>query len=195
MIDVQKEISKHHPAHMGGEIEEKILDFAISRAVDAFAKEIQRLGKFQFKTGQQLEEVIALLEEEKELSDVLREYKNRIKAFDEERESMFRSIMILGDALEDVYRYVLRSESKEWIEQLEMVWKNAGEQLAFCGISRVEGTGQPFNPEYQTAVKVEDRPGFESGQVLEVIRSGYLYRGAVVRKAEVIVNKITQEDF
>lgn len=76
MIDVQKEIIKHHTVYMGGEIEEQILDFAVSRAVDAFAREIQKVGKFQFKTGQQLEEAIALLEEEKELSAVLREYKN-----------------------------------------------------------------------------------------------------------------------
>lgn len=194
MIDVQKEISKHHPVRTGGEMEGKIFSSAISRAVDAFAVEIQRLGKFQFRADQQLEEVITLLEEEKELSAILREYRNSMKDFEDEREAILGGIIVLGDALEDMYRYVLRSKSKEWIEQLEMVWEKAGEQLALCGISRVEGTGQPFKPEYQTVVKVEDRPGFESGQVLEVLRSGYLYRGVVVRKAEVIVNKILQED-
>lgn len=52
-------------------------------------------------------------------------------------------------------------------------------------IQRIETVGRPVNPERMTVIEIVDDPGRPAGEVVEEIRSGYTWRGRVLRYAEV----------
>ncbi len=57
------------------------------------------------------------------------------------------------------------------------------------GIERIETVGMPFNPSYMTAVAVEHTGGSPVNQVVEEIAPGFLYKGEIVKLAEVRISK------
>ena len=51
----------------------------------------------------------------------------------------------------------------------------------------MEAQGQLFDPNLHEAVTNEDNPDFESGQIIEVVKQGYLIGDRVLRPAVVRV--------
>lgn len=192
MIDVNREISKYHPIYMNKKEVEDSAGHAIGMILKTVTDEIQKFEKRQFMTVQKIEEIFAIIEDEKELTGALRECKKMLQTVEEEKQCIIQGVITLGDALEDIYRYALRTEEESWKQQLEVVWGKTGERLSLFGISRIEGKGQMFMPEFQVAQKVENHPDLPHGQVIDVLRAGYLYRGVLIRKAEVVVNNNLQ---
>lgn len=57
------------------------------------------------------------------------------------------------------------------------------------GVERIETVGTPFNPSYMTAVAVEHTGRCPANQVVEEIAPGFLYKGEIVKLAEVRISK------
>ena len=57
------------------------------------------------------------------------------------------------------------------------------------GIRRIEGAGNAFDSRLHVAQEVKEYPGVSDGQILDIIKSGYLLGETIVRKAEVVVNR------
>jgi len=72
-------------------------------------------------------------------------------------------------------------------EGIEMVQKNLYSSLESAGLKKIDPVGKPFDPSQQEAVdKVQ---GFSSGPdiVVEELRTGYSFRGRVIRPSMVRV--------
>ncbi len=54
-------------------------------------------------------------------------------------------------------------------------------------------TGEQFNPKTMHAIATASKPELQTGIVLEELHRGFLYRGKVLRLAEVKVNKINTD--
>lgn len=52
-------------------------------------------------------------------------------------------------------------------------------------VRRIECNGLPVDPERMTVVEAVDAPGMEPGRVVDEVRRGYIWRGRVLRYAEV----------
>lgn len=57
------------------------------------------------------------------------------------------------------------------------------------GITRIETAGMPFDPAYMTAVGVEHTDRHPVNQVIEEIAPGFLYKGEIIKLAEVKIAK------
>lgn len=74
-------------------------------------------------------------------------------------------------------------------EQLAPLAKNFDKLLSSLGLSMIESQpGTEFNPDFHEAVSVEDGEG-ETEVIIETLRPGYLYEGAVLRPAMVKVGR------
>ena len=54
----------------------------------------------------------------------------------------------------------------------------------------IPAVGLLFNENYHDCVDIKNNPEKEDFEVLEVLRKGYVYKGKVIRAAEVIINRI-----
>lgn len=61
--------------------------------------------------------------------------------------------------------------------------------LAQEGVERIECRGRAFDPEVMAAVATEQDPAQPAGAIIEEIARGYLWRGELLRCAQVKVNK------
>jgi molecular chaperone GrpE len=59
------------------------------------------------------------------------------------------------------------------------------------GVELLEPEGERFDPEVAEAVMMRDAPADQDGHVVEVLRSGYVFDGKVLRAAQVVVGRKT----
>ena len=83
-------------------------------------------------------------------------------------------------------------EGKVVSEGIKMVYRNLNSVMKTSGLRRIEAVGMPFDPRLHEAVEKVDGSG-ESDRVVGEIRSGYTFRGQVLRpsmvKVEVAMKK------
>jgi molecular chaperone GrpE len=77
-------------------------------------------------------------------------------------------------------------EGKVVTEGIKMVYRNLSSVMKTTGLRRIEAVGTPFDPRLHEAVEKVDGSG-ESDRVVEEIRSGYTFRGQVLRPSMVKV--------
>ena len=157
--------------------------------LEVFAQEVKRFGKEQYKTTSQLEELLIQMEEQAEGDNAKQVLEQQLKNTSEEKSQLLLALLTSADALEEVYRFAQKNATDDWQKQLALQWERLGKALMFCGLMRIEGIGDPYQPQTQVATGVSSDPTLPEEVVLTIIKSGYVYRGQLLRKAEVIVNK------
>jgi len=71
-------------------------------------------------------------------------------------------------------------------EGIRMVYRNLSSVMKTAGLKRIEAVGTPFDPRLHEAVEKVDGEG-ETDRVVGEIRSGYTFRGQVLRPSMVKV--------
>jgi len=69
---------------------------------------------------------------------------------------------------------------------LELTFKQLLKVAADNGLSVLDPTGQPFNPEHHQAISQAEAAGAEPGSVVQVFQKGYLLNGRLLRPALVV---------
>lgn len=77
------------------------------------------------------------------------------------------------------------SEGASWAEGIELVYRKFLAALESEGVVPMQVEGVQFDPNLHEAISQEPNEEFESGQVVEVLRSGYLLGERVLRPASV----------
>ena len=75
-------------------------------------------------------------------------------------------------------------------QQLRLMKEQMVEKLSLTGITVLGIEGVPYNSAYYQPIGTECNLEKAEGEILKVIKKGYTYKGKLLRKAEVIVNKI-----
>ncbi len=187
MIDFKKELEKYDFFVVDPEFSGYFNETA--RVIEAVAANIRRIGKEISNTSIQLEEVLSYHAEEKEKDRYIAEQKEKLAACGKEKLSLVLGLVAVVDQLEDMYRYAQKNEQDGWFRQMRLLWQETASILLRQGIIRIEGENTLFDPWLQTAVLIKEDNNLPDGMVLEVVRSGYVYRSELLRKAQVIVNK------
>ena len=76
-------------------------------------------------------------------------------------------------------------EGAFWAEGIELVYRKFLAALESEGVVTMQVAGQQFDPNLHEAISQEPNEEFESGQVIEVLRNGYLIGERVLRPASV----------
>jgi molecular chaperone GrpE len=117
-------------------------------------------------------------------------YKNRVQR---DREMDYASMK--GDiikkvlpVLDDLERSLAhRPEGDSWANGMELIARKFQNILEAEGVKRIEGAGQPFDPNFHEAISSEPSETVESGHVIEVVQNGYMLGERVIRPAMVRV--------
>lgn len=80
-----------------------------------------------------------------------------------------------------------------WLEGLQLVHKSMSALLESEGVSRIEAVGRPFDPHESEAILYQESTTASDGDVISVIREGYMQRDRVLRPAQVVVAKRVEE--
>ncbi len=81
----------------------------------------------------------------------------------------------------------LEGEGEAWAAGIELIYRKLNSILEGEGVKEIDAEGQPFDPNLHEAVTSEESDEYESGQVIEVIKRGYLIGERVLRPALVRV--------
>lgn len=82
-----------------------------------------------------------------------------------------------------------QGDGAAWAEGIELIARKLSALLEASGITVIEVQGQMFDPNLHEAITHEDLPGYESGQIIEVVKQGYTLGERVLRPATVRVAK------
>lgn len=75
-----------------------------------------------------------------------------------------------------------------FLDGLKLIQKNLKKTLADLGINEIDTNG-PFNPEYHEALAQITSPTHTSGAIVQVFNKGYMFKGKVLKHAQVSVAK------
>jgi molecular chaperone GrpE (heat shock protein) len=188
MIDFQKELEKFDFFKLDAQIAGH--ENEATQVIDACHTTLQRIGKDINQTSLQIEDAVEQLLEENEKDKHIAELNKAITAHEEEKITLVQGLVSTLDQIEDAYRYAIKNEGSSWAEQLRLLWENIFNTLLLQGISRIEGENTLFDLRVHSAVQVKEDKRYKNGLVLEVLRCGYTYKSRLLRKAQVVVNKI-----
>ncbi|MEA3639232.1 MAG: nucleotide exchange factor GrpE [Lamprobacter sp.] len=74
-------------------------------------------------------------------------------------------------------------------EGTELTLKLLRDVMTKFGVERIDPEGEPFNPEYHQAMSMQPRSDVPPNTVVNVVQSGYLLNGRLVRPALVMVSQ------
>ncbi len=80
-----------------------------------------------------------------------------------------------------------RPEGLAWADGIELIYRKLQSILDAEGIKRIEAEGQMFDPNFHEAIGEEHADGARSGQIIGVVRNGYILGDRVLRPAMVRV--------
>ncbi len=103
------------------------------------------------------------------------------------QESLVRSLLPVLDDIDRAIAHSKDRESDPFRSGLLMIRERLWQILAREGLEPIEALGAPFDPEVHEAVAQRPSAEQEPGTVLEVIATGYRFRGRVLRHAQVLV--------
>ena len=78
-------------------------------------------------------------------------------------------------------------EGAEWAEGIALISRKLETLLEGEGLTMIEADGQQFDPRVHEAVSQEDSEDHESGQIIDVLKPGYMLGDKVLRAALVRV--------
>ena len=74
-----------------------------------------------------------------------------------------------------------------WADGIELIYRKFVTFLESEGVEPIEVLGTPFDPNFHEAISLEPSEEHESGQIIEVVQTGYKIGDRVLRPAKVRV--------
>jgi molecular chaperone GrpE len=111
----------------------------------------------------------------------------------EETRKRLLSVLAVTDAFDRVFRSIRDKEAevtpqmKVWVGNFRTVRRLLDRILSDEGVTRIEDGGRGFDPAVHVAAEAVEDPERAEGTVLEELQPGYLWRGEVLRKAQLRV--------
>lgn len=121
-------------------------------------------------------------------------YRHRASEEQEEARRFVRFSLLLKilsgmDDLNQAIHMAPQDTNQDWLNGIRLVLRNLESILVAEGATRIEATGQPFEPRDHEALYYEATLEAEQGTVLEVFREGYRLNDRLLRAAQVSVAK------
>ncbi|MDD4113489.1 MAG: nucleotide exchange factor GrpE [Herbinix sp.] len=187
MIDFEKELEKFDFFSVDNNLQDTHKE--LTNVFSEVNSTLGRIGKEQGKANIQLEELMLILDEEKEKDEVINNLKKSIDLSENEKLSVIKGLVEVLDHVENLYRLFTREENESLHQQLSLMWNLISKILLSIGITRIDDENTMFNPFLNSIAGTSSDTDLDEGIVLSVLKSGYIYKDMVLRKSEVIANK------
>lgn len=80
-------------------------------------------------------------------------------------------------------------KTSEWVDGMRHIQSKLEQVLAYFGIKEMEVIGEKFNPNLHEAVGEVDNSQYDTGMVVEEIRTGFMWQDQVLQAARVKIAK------
>lgn len=126
------------------------------------------------------------------------DFSNYKKRIEREKKEMYQNavgsvIKRYLDIIDDLERALKNCpsshEGAEWAAGIDLIYRKFINALEAEGVKTMGAEGQAFDPNLHEAISHEDCTTVESGQIIEVVKQGYLMGDHVLRPASVRVAK------
>jgi len=94
-----------------------------------------------------------------------------------------RYLEVLDDLERALKNRPPEGDGAAWAEGIELVYRKFTSILEAEGVKVMQAQGQTFDPNLHEAISQEENDEYESGQIIEVIKQGYLLGERVLRPA------------
>ncbi len=91
-------------------------------------------------------------------------------------------------AIESSEKSSLSDEVKAWLDGFKMIRKNLSKKLVDLGVSEID-CSKEFDPHFHEALMQVSSKDHKSGEIVQIISPGYLFKDEVIRHAKVSVAK------
>jgi molecular chaperone GrpE len=123
------------------------------------------------------------------------EFDNYRKRTERERREMaqyaagdlLEALLPVVDDIERALQVEAGSDAAAYRKGVELIYKQLQDLLAKRGVTPIEALAAPFDPRFHQAITYEPSPGHAEGEVLEVVRRGYMHGDRLLRPAMVKV--------
>jgi molecular chaperone GrpE len=120
-------------------------------------------------------------------------YKKRINRDREQynKDAVGRVVMDYLPVVDDLERALkdkpTEGDYAKWADGIELIYRKLVTTLENDGVVPMKAEGEMFDPNQHEAIVQIESDGFESGQIVEVLQSGYLIGDRVLRPARVCI--------
>lgn len=187
MIDIKKELVKYKPMDEGKYMK---YDDVTSNLLSSFSKIVERFGKDQYRTLNHMDDILMAIEDKRGLEKIVEDMEDKISFMKGTEIKLLEAIVEVCDLTENMYIYSLRSNDSNLRSQMELQWKTLQHSLLKCGIVRFGNSGDIFDKQLHVAVESRESLDFSNIQIIEVIKSGYMYKDQLLNRAEVVITKL-----
>lgn len=124
---------------------------------------------------------------------LMAEFQNYKKRTAKEKEDIYaygseKVMTAITDVLDNFERALEQgSADHKYAEGMNLIFTQLMDALKKCGLEEIDALGQDFDPNFHSAVIMEDTDKYESGKVSFVVQKGYKLNGKVIRPAMVKV--------
>jgi len=154
------------------------------KQLDELSKQVKKLGSRQDEMVMAVEDLTEGLEDQKETSSGLLSVK------DKEINNLISAMITAADYTEDFYNYAKESGNYGVYEQANYFWNALNKKFSAAGLIRIPDEHTAPDPLYNHISSVEDsNETSKPGVIIKTLRSGYMYKGKVIRRSEVVVTK------
>jgi molecular chaperone GrpE (heat shock protein) len=134
-------------------------------------------------------DIAALMKRCGSLASELEDYKNQSQA---SNKKMLLGFIEVADAFENVFRSIgprldaADQQTRIWVNNFRTIHKMLLRALTSCGITPIETIiGTKANPHWHNVTEIIQQPDREGETIVEEIKKGYLWHGALLRAADV----------
>lgn len=100
-----------------------------------------------------------------------------------------RYLEIMDDLERALKNHPAEGDGAAWAEGIDLIYRKLQALLEAEGVKPMPADGQFFDPNLHEAISHEAAPALESGQIIEVVKQGYMLGDRVLRPAWVRVAK------
>jgi molecular chaperone GrpE len=104
-------------------------------------------------------------------------------------EDFFRGLVPVLDDFDALRQAVMETGAPEWRRGIDFFEEKLFDLFSSFGLEAAAEIGDPFDPVRHRAVGADERAEGPEGVIARIIRGGWIYRGRLLRAADVIVAK------
>jgi len=195
MFSVADELNKLAPLNLDTGLTPTDEVYDAVQQWDELAQTLARLGKQQMKAtqiaellGDQVGEAVTTLRNSTEaVQEQLADYHSQLENLRRDAQEVRRHVLEFIDVLDDLTTIAKQREDMEWLSRAARLTTRVLEVLSRIGLTEIPAFGRQFNEEEHEALGATDASSEqERYRVVEVVRRGFRFGGAVLRRSQVI---------
>ncbi|MGL5414463.1 MAG: nucleotide exchange factor GrpE [Clostridium sp.] len=184
-IDLEKEFKEYRKKYL----KEKTLISSLLEGKDFndVLSDRERLVKKEFIKFERLEQ--AYREKIGRLELELIRSNKQLKEIDKESKKILNSIIEILDEVDKFKDLLEDVEDKRALKNFKKTLKGISRRINYIGLERIKTVSEQFNEDFHYCVEVIENNDFENETIIEEVKSGYRYKGNVLRESKVVVIK------